>query len=521
MKMHVKTTKNLKVYQDKINNWCYKMAPLKILPPTVKLLSLFIALFSFSASACEIFVLDCGQGNAVVAKYNTETMVFDAGRTAYAGFVKYDDDRHSDSITERKYPIVLNSDANLLSLLVDQEKFTLKTSNDNKKGYKQEFEDSFRKIVFNKGKNTLRTVFVSHPDVDHYKLITEFKLNPNLFVLGGGYDLYGPAFIEYLKGKKILVDSKVNYPTEGALVRYTGDPRFVEYGCFTEIEGEDTPKVDILSVNASRTGDKNKDSMIVKVTQKYSMLITGDAEKETWADAVKNSQPLLQSDILLIPHHGSMTNDSTSLDVLNIVKPKVCLITAGFQYNHPTFDVIDLLLKYYGATQYRTSPHYITFYEGPTRKSLITNAPIFTTIDSGVLKVDISSNDLKITAARELTPTPNTFLDEEGSLLSLDIADDRSFVNYETLKGLDENRTPLKNSSYFGNDVFSVQRGKKESYYYQFGETYLKMKLIAEDDGEDPIEWDGTILDWHLEHPEAYHMTLKYLGVIREVKDKV
>jgi hypothetical protein len=204
-----------------------------------------------------------------------------------------------------------------------------------------------------------------------------------------------------------------------------------------------------------------------------------------------------------------------------MVKPKVCLISAGFQYNHPTFAVIDLLLKYYNTTQYRTSPHYVTFFEGDTRKSLITNAPIFTTIDNGVLKASLSSNNLKITAARELNPTPNTFLDEDGSMLSLELADDRSFVDSKTLKELDDKKSPSKNTKYFGSDVFSVQNNGTESYYYQFGETYLKMKLVAEDDGEDPIDWERTIADWHRVHPNAYQMTLKYLGVVREVKEKI
>ncbi len=80
MKLYIKITSKLNDYQDRISNQFYKILSLNIIFPIVKLLSLFIILYGASVSACKIFVLDCGQGNAVVARHKKETVVFDADR---------------------------------------------------------------------------------------------------------------------------------------------------------------------------------------------------------------------------------------------------------------------------------------------------------------------------------------------------------------------------------------------------------------------------------------------------------
>ncbi|MCJ8011168.1 MBL fold metallo-hydrolase [Paenibacillus sp. KQZ6P-2] len=98
--------------------------------------------------------------------------------------------------------------------------------------------------------------------------------------------------------------------------------------------------------------DTNNMSAVVKVTYgNTSFLLTGDAEAES-EKAMIASGADLQSDVLLVGHHGS--NSSTTQKFLKEANPKYAVIQVGKdnKYGHPKSAVLNRLQKQ-GVEVYR------------------------------------------------------------------------------------------------------------------------------------------------------------------------
>ena len=104
--------------------------------------------------------------------------------------------------------------------------------------------------------------------------------------------------------------------------------------------------------------DTNDASVVIKATfGETSIMLTGDAEKESEADMVKlYSKHILDCDVLKVGHHGSRT--STSQEFLDAVDPKIALISCGEgnKYGHPLPETLQRLEKK-GIEIYRTDKH--------------------------------------------------------------------------------------------------------------------------------------------------------------------
>lgn len=82
--------------------------------------------------------------------------------------------------------------------------------------------------------------------------------------------------------------------------------------------------------------DPNNESVVGRLTfGKFSMLFTGDAEKEAEGTIAAQFGSELKSQVLKAPHHGSKTSSSAAY--LRLVQPEVCVIScgAGNDYGHP------------------------------------------------------------------------------------------------------------------------------------------------------------------------------------------
>ena len=82
--------------------------------------------------------------------------------------------------------------------------------------------------------------------------------------------------------------------------------------------------------------DPNNESVVGRlVFGSFTMLFTGDAEKETEAAILQSHRDGVKSLVLKAPHHGSHTSSSKAY--LDAVQPEVCLIScgAGNDYGHP------------------------------------------------------------------------------------------------------------------------------------------------------------------------------------------
>ncbi|RLV59741.1 DNA internalization-related competence protein ComEC/Rec2 [Parashewanella curva] len=84
----------------------------------------------------------------------------------------------------------------------------------------------------------------------------------------------------------------------------------------------------------------NNGSCVIRVSDTHnSLLLAGDIEKEAEYSLV-NLNKHLQSDVLIVPHHGSRT--SSTHEFINSVNPKLAIFTAGYQnrYGFPKPDVV-------------------------------------------------------------------------------------------------------------------------------------------------------------------------------------
>lgn len=82
--------------------------------------------------------------------------------------------------------------------------------------------------------------------------------------------------------------------------------------------------------------DLNNSSLVMKLHYKnFTMLLTGDIEKQTEGTLVKQYGDKLKADVLKIAHHGSRT--SSIYNFVTTVKPKYAVISCGdrAKYNHP------------------------------------------------------------------------------------------------------------------------------------------------------------------------------------------
>lgn len=168
-------------------------------------------------------------------------------------------------------------------------------------------------------------LFLSHGDYDHLgeavKLIEGFDVN-YVFFNEGEFNYNEREIIKLLENKNI----KYSISYEGSYYKI-GDYEFYSLG--------------------SDLKDENDSSMILygKINNS-SFLLMGDA-------SIKSEELLLSKynvskiDILKVGHHGSKT--STGKDLVNSIKPKYALISAGQdnKFGHPNQEVLDILKNSY------------------------------------------------------------------------------------------------------------------------------------------------------------------------------
>lgn len=480
----------------------------------------FIALLSFSIAgeSCLISIFDCAQGNAVAAKYGNETMVFDAGRAAHSRFVQFENNQSHESELDKVYEVFEDDGLPLKRFVAASPEALVKPKQDNCDAYQECFEESFKGFVLGEDNcHRLKAVFSSHPDKDHYNLIAKFGLEPEAFILGGLFAKYKcDNFKGYVgnlekQGKsKVLYDK--NYgkakPYKRFMTRYNEDG-FEELCRFGKKGDTNGPQIEILSANVGNSTQdavKNQDSLIVRVKQQQSILITGDGEETTFKAAENNAKSTLQSDILIISHHGSKLHGCTSSEILKTVKPKCCVISAGFgcfrgQY-HPSAEAITTILDYYkNDSRCRVEPHYVSYYLEGTLKSIITNAPLFTTIDNGTLTFDLSSKKLKVTAARDFWPVPSISLEgTDGakqpiniSFNTIDRAQKNAILSEVEFNKLKVSASPYAYTYAEANILCKILPKNQEGLYYKSGKTYLQVKAEIKGHEGKPIKGNVTL----------------------------
>lgn len=113
------------------------------------------------------------------------------------------------------------------------------------------------------------------------------------------------------------------------------------------------PLDSVESVAADDVADTNEGSLVFRIRyEKFSMLFTADAGFEAEYSMINNGA-FLKSTVLKVGHHGSKY--STSREFIDLVQPKVALISAGFgnRFGLPSERTVNLLYSK-GIAVYRT-----------------------------------------------------------------------------------------------------------------------------------------------------------------------
>lgn len=195
--------------------------------------------------------------------------------------------------------------------------------------------------ILDRGYTKIDYLFISHFDTDHVKsaltILEELNVK-NAYISKQFED--SENYKEFLKIVK-KKDISVTILKKGDVVKLEKNLEF-------EIIWPDNKK--IIKENIL-----NNNALVMRLKYKeFSMLFTGDIEKEAEIEILKNtSKEKLECDILKIAHHGSKT--SSKQEFLDVAKPKIALIGVGKNnlFGHPNENVLERL-KEKNCKIYRT-----------------------------------------------------------------------------------------------------------------------------------------------------------------------
>jgi competence protein ComEC len=252
-----------------------------------------IALFPFaprwSAGKLELTVLDVGQGDSLfVVSPHGETLLIDGGG-AFGGFPGQESHLGIDPGEEAVSP-----------------------------------------YLWSRGFQTLDVVALTHAHQDHLGGLTAVLQNFRVGKLWLGREISSGALAkleDLARRQKIPIEHEMRGKSFA----------------WDDLQGEffwpDAAYSDLAPVA------KNNDSLVLRLHYgERAALLSGDAEKEAeQAMLNENDKGTLLADILKVGHHGS--KNSTTLEFLAAVRPKVAIISAGEDnpYGHPSPELLNRL----------------------------------------------------------------------------------------------------------------------------------------------------------------------------------
>ncbi|HWR39384.1 MAG TPA: ComEC/Rec2 family competence protein [Patescibacteria group bacterium] len=192
--------------------------------------------------------------------------------------------------------------------------------------------DKLVSLLKQQGISSIDQVIITHPHSDHLGGMAAVIDN---FTVKKVYDSGQPATTALYRNYLNQLQKK-NIPFQVVRV---GDPDInIGTGVQLKVFG---PQKTLMTGSES---DLNNNSVVVRLSYgAFSVLLMGDAEKETEAVMLKNDADGLKSTLLKVGHHGS--NSSTSLPFLTAVSPEAALICVGANndYHHPHPSIVKRL----------------------------------------------------------------------------------------------------------------------------------------------------------------------------------
>jgi len=181
-------------------------------------------------------------------------------------------------------------------------------------------------FLWRKGITTIDSVIITHPDADHYNglpFIVKHFHPTTLWINGSpGHD---PDYTKLLRlAKKLQVTVRV--PEKKDLLLSGGNSTLIAIpNPLTTDNGKNSRNKFYENARIS----SNDAGLIIKFTDhNFSALFPGDISKRVEQRLIKQPKRLL-ADVLLSPHHGSATSNSTGF--LKAVHPALLLVSAGYR----------------------------------------------------------------------------------------------------------------------------------------------------------------------------------------------
>ena len=178
-----------------------------------------------------------------------------------------------------------------------------------------------------------------------------------------GFNTMDSVVLPYLRARRIdTIDTLVvshadNDHAGGAkvLMRHIsphrllgGEPLAVDGRPFERcVQGQswvwDDVRFEILYPKSDAIYEGNNASCVLRISnRRHSLLLTADIEKA--GERILSQHPLLPSDVILVPHHGSRT--SSTPELISAASPLLAVVTSGYRnrFGLPRADIVD---RYY------------------------------------------------------------------------------------------------------------------------------------------------------------------------------
>ena len=203
------------------------------------------------------------------------------------------------------------------------------------------------------------TIFISHGDVDHYKYLpTVFNDLTKIdgVIIGGhpkdhdGSETIKKWMLALAQNNKCFqsCSDKLHIVKLNDLPNQQGG-NWVSDNIVTKLKdmdicGNKNIRFDIIAANVGK--QKNRKSIVLRVSAKKSMLLAGDMEGSAAKTVTKASHNRLKSDIYQISHHGASTM-ANKFEWLDAVQPKEAFVSHAYKskYGHPRCEAIRNLIS--------------------------------------------------------------------------------------------------------------------------------------------------------------------------------
>lgn len=214
---------------------------------------------------------------------------------------------------------------------------------DGGEGRSEKYEEglkTFLPYLLKKGVRKIDEAYITHLDSDHFGgIYYAIKyLNVNTVYLPFGSEKY----VEFKDIQKICSERNTKLKIIGSGWNKKIEDEIFVYSLWPEKElKENKTNINKDKKIKRKTNERNNNSLVLKLNIcNTNILFTGDIEKEAEESLVKKYKNALESDILMVPHHGSKTSSTYSF--LKKVKPKFSVISCGKDnlFKHPNDEVL-------------------------------------------------------------------------------------------------------------------------------------------------------------------------------------